>query len=168
MCWSLAVWWISVAVFLYTEGQTPVLGTVLLATLSYWGWGKADEETDLTWQISERERDCERGGGRVEVRGGCGVWVATVMGDIQPAARVICRQVGCRQDSSARFLHLLTDTHTYAHTQCVSIYPYFRKFPWVTQSDKPMHIEKQEKQRKVGEKNIAALSTRLQLFANKL
>lgn len=72
----------------------------------------------------------ERGGGRVEVRGGCGVWVATVMGDIQPAARVICRQVGCRQDSSARFL--LTHTHAHTHNVFPSTLIFKNSLEWVS------------------------------------
>lgn len=112
-------------------------------------WRNRPDKTDKR----ARERLWERwgrGGGRVEVRGGCGVWVATVMGDIQPAARVICRQVGCRQDSSARFLHLHTDTHIRTHTMCFYL-GLFSKNP-LSDSDIPMHIEKQEKQRKVGKK----------------
>jgi len=57
----------------------------------------------------------------VSVRQWC--LVATVMGDIQPAARRIYRQAGFRQDSSARFLH----TRTHTHTQCFSLYtPIFK------------------------------------------
>lgn len=157
MCWSLVVRWISVAVFLYTEGQTLILGTVLLATLSYWGWGKADEETDLTRQIREREREIVREVGERRRRSkglgerklwclGChcdGRYSACSQSDLQ-AARLAVGKTAL----PGSFIY----TQTHIRTHNFSIYPYFQKFPWVSLSAIPMHREKQEKQRKVVEK----------------
>jgi len=84
-------------------------------------WRNWPDKTDKRERGRLWERWRRGGGGRVEVSVR---HVATVMGDIQPAARRIYRQAGFRQDSSARFLHTRTHTH--------SVFPFiplFSKIP---------------------------------------